>query len=350
MALPARRAMPCADSLDAHAHGAHAEMRAALAASEPVSSVLSRAAWRALGGGLAGAAGTAAALALITPLRTVTTVQMSRGGGAASVAAALLREGGVRRLYRGAGVLAVQVPLARFGDTAANAGALAALGSLPATAGWPVAAQTAVSAVMAAAFRMVLTPLDALKVAAQTDGAAGWARLRAAARARGPRALFDGAQATAANALVGHWAYFGTFNTLLANVPAGGAGPLKRALADAGMAPGAAALVERSLRNAGIGLTAVLAADAATNSIRVIKTMRMTTGESYSQCVIAVIKADGLHGLFFRGFAARLWGNGLAGLINGITWRYLDSAWVAREGDGLSHAVLAAEAPPRPRT
>lgn len=306
--------MPDAESSDPHGHAAVREARAAVLASEPLSEVLSRAGWRAFGGGLAGSAGMAAALLLLTPLRTITTVQMSTGGSARAAAAALLAEGGVRRLYRGMAFTLVQVPLARFGDTAANAGAMAGLASLAATRDWPVVAQSAISACAAAAFRAVLTPLDAVKVALQAGGAAGWPRLREAVRARGWRALYDGSRATAANALIGHWAYFGSFNSLMANVPAAGGGLVERAARDAGLGAGTAALVERTLRNAGIGLAAGAIADAAANSIRVVKTMKMTTGQSYGRCVVAVIKADGLHGLFFRGFAARFSANALAGV------------------------------------
>lgn len=336
--------MPESESSDPHGHAAVREARAAvLSGEEPLSAVLSRAGWRAVGGGLAGAAGMATALGLLTPLRTITAVQMSAGGSARAAAAALLREGGARRLYRGMGLTLVQVPLARFGDTACNVGVLALLAAFDATRGWPVAAQTAVSAAAAALFRMALTPLDAAKVAQQTGGAAAWPRLRAAVRARGLRALYDGGRATGANALVGHYAFFGSYNTLQANVPAAaedGSGPVARAARELGGASAAtAALLERTLRNAGIGLAAGVAADAAANSLRVVKTVKMTTGRPYSACVITVLQADGLHGLFFRGFAARMSANGLAGLINAVTWRYLDAAWVAREGDGLRHAA-----------
>ena len=124
-----------------------------------------------------------------------------------------------------------------------------------------------------------------------------------------------------------------------ASVPPAGGGAVERACAGAGLGVGAAALVERTLRNVGIGLTAGILADAAANSIRVVKTVRMTSGEGYAQCVIAVIRADGLHGLFFRGLAARLSANAAAGVINGVMWRYLDSAWVVHEGDGFSRAT-----------
>ena len=341
--------MPSAESSDPQGHEAILEARAAvLAGDEPLTAVMERALWRAFGGGLAGAAGMIAALGLLTPLRTITAVQMNSGGSVRTSFMNLLREGGVRRLYRGMGMTMVQVPLGRFGDTACNAGAMAALSSLEATRDWPVAAQTAVSATAAALFRTVLTPLDALKVAAQTGGATGWPRLREAVRTRGVGALWDGGKATGVNALVGHYAYFGTFNTLLANVPAAGGGPVERAAHDVlGLSPGTAALVERTLRNASIGLTSGIVADAAANSIRVVKTMKMTTGRPYSACVIAVIQADGLHGLFFRGFVARMSANGLAGLINGVTWRYLDSTWVAHEGDGVHRSGIA-QSPPLP--
>ena len=333
--------MPDADSAPDH-HAAVAEARAAVL-NEPFGVVLRRAGWRALGGGLAGSAAAAISIALLAPLRTVATVQMSRGGSARGVLTSLLREGGMRRLYSGVGFSALQGPLVRFGDTAANAGTMALLNSLESTRGWPVALQTAISATAAACFRICITPLEAAKTAMQADGsAAGGARLRAAVAARGPLALFDGAKATGVNALLTHWAYFGTYNTLQANVPAAGGGPIERAACAAGASKGTAALTERITRNAGIGFSAAVVTDATTNSFRVVRTLRMTTAESYSACVIKVVRADGLFGLFFRGFGARMAANGLAGMIYGVSWRFLDAEWVRAQGDGTLHAQQAA--------
>jgi len=152
------------DASDPHTHAAMAEATAAIVAAEPLPAVLERAAWRALGGGLAGGVAMLGQVAMLMPARTLMTVQMRRGGGAWDATRALFKEGGVRRFYAGVGPALIQAPLSRFGDTASNAGALALLGSLEATRSLPIALQTLAASLTAAAFRVLLTPLDILKV------------------------------------------------------------------------------------------------------------------------------------------------------------------------------------------
>lgn len=94
----------------------------------------------------------------------------------------LFAEGGFGRYYAGLGPALFQGPIgelstlfgkmqqltdsqtARFGDTAANAGILALLSSNPFLAKLPSPLKTAFASVAAALFRMVLVPLDTLKV------------------------------------------------------------------------------------------------------------------------------------------------------------------------------------------
>jgi len=178
-----------------------------------------------------------------------------------------------------------------------------------------------VASAAAAAFRVLLTPLDAVKVVLQADGAAGFRRLRASVREAGPRVLFRGAGAMAANTLAAHYAFFVTFNelsVLVAPLPAG-AGPMARLA-----------------RNAGIGFAASVASDVVANSLRVVKTVRMATGHSYADSVRAVVAADGVRGLLTRGLRTRIAANAAQGLLYGAVWRTLDDEWVRRHGDGHS--------------
>ena len=62
---------------------------------------------------------------------------------------------------------ALQGPLSRFGDTAANAGMLALLDSYDSTSKLPIAIKTLTASGAAAAFRIVLMPVDALKTTLQ---------------------------------------------------------------------------------------------------------------------------------------------------------------------------------------
>ena len=113
--------------------------------------------------------------------------------------------GGVLRFYRGIGPALLQAPLARFGDTAANAGTLALLDSLDATREAPVWLKTGAASVAAGGFRILLMPIDACKTVLQVEGAHGMALLRAKVAASGPRVLWAGALGSAGATLVGHY-------------------------------------------------------------------------------------------------------------------------------------------------
>jgi hypothetical protein len=62
----------------------------------------------------------------------------------------------------------------------------------------------------AAAFRMILTPIDTLKTTLQAQGARGTAILRRRIKANGIGSLWWGAFATAAATFVGHYPWFAT--------------------------------------------------------------------------------------------------------------------------------------------
>lgn len=68
--------------------------------------------------------------------------------------------------------------LCRFGDTAANAGALAFLRSNPYTKELDTVIQSAFASLCAALFRIILTPVDTVKTTMQTNGREGLGILR----------------------------------------------------------------------------------------------------------------------------------------------------------------------------
>jgi hypothetical protein len=71
------------------------------------------------------------------------------------------------RFYRGLLPALFQGPLSRFGDTAANAGALALLDSYEATVGLPTSVKTLAASFAAGIFRIFLMPVDACKTIMQ---------------------------------------------------------------------------------------------------------------------------------------------------------------------------------------
>merc|ERR1711879_1042791 len=110
-------------------------------------------------GGVAGAAAQAFNVLALMWMRTIMNYQYRFGGGLTDTVKKLYAEGGVPRFYRGLGPALFQAPISRFGDTAANDGALAALEHT----NMPTAAKTMVASAVAAGFRVFLMPVDAWK-------------------------------------------------------------------------------------------------------------------------------------------------------------------------------------------
>lgn len=90
----------------------------------------------------------------------------------------LYADGGYSRYYQGLSAALIQGPVARFGDTAANTGILALLQSNTYMRRLPALVKTVFASVAAAAFRMILTPVDTVKTTLQTQGRRGMKVLR----------------------------------------------------------------------------------------------------------------------------------------------------------------------------
>lgn len=104
----------------------------------------------------------------------------------------------------------IQGPLSRFGDTAANTGALAALEDMDI----PPAAKTLLASLAAGFFRIFLMPVDAVKTIMQVEGKNGIPALMAKMQKGGPGVLYHGAVAASAATFVGHYPWFAVYNTL----------------------------------------------------------------------------------------------------------------------------------------
>lgn len=187
----------------------------------------------AAGGGLAGAAAMVVQVLTLMPMRTIMNYQYRYGGGLKSAAVTLYEDGGYKRYYAGLAaalyvtpwtvslsffanlkltrfMIRFQGPLSRFGDTAANAGILALLSSLP----WPVLVKTVAASVASACFRMTLTPIDTIKTTQQTQGGrAGLKLIRERIREQGVASMWYGALATAAATFVGHCEFLHVLHT-----------------------------------------------------------------------------------------------------------------------------------------
>lgn len=122
------------------------------------------------GGGVAGAMAMVLQVLLLMPLRTTMNYQYRYGTSTVIAVKTLYADGGFPRYYSGLLPALFQGPIARFGDTAANAGILALLSSNPFLSKLPSPAKTAFASLAGALFRMILVPLDTLKTTMQTQG------------------------------------------------------------------------------------------------------------------------------------------------------------------------------------
>ncbi|EFY91635.1 mitochondrial carrier protein [Metarhizium acridum CQMa 102] len=204
----------------------------------------------------------------VDPLRTIMNYQYRFGTSFRTATQTLYHAGGLGRYYQGLTAALVQAsgnqlalfsgPLARFGDTAANAGILALLQSNSYLRKLPSPAKTVFASLCAAGFRMVLTPIDTLKTTLQAQGSSGIDLLRQRFHKYGIATLWWGAFATAGATFVGHYPWFATYNLLNESI----------------QEPPESEVFLWLLRLAFIGFIASLISDSVSNSLRVVKTYR----------------------------------------------------------------------------
>lgn len=269
---------------------------------------------RALGGGLSGAAAMVLQVLSLMPIRTIMNYQYRHGSSLTVATKTLYADGGIGRYYQGMGAALFQGPIARFGDTAANAGILALLQSNGYLKQLPSPIKTVFASLCAAAFRMVLTPIDTLKTTLQAQGPRGWALLRNRIKSDGVGSLWWGAFATAAATFVGHYPWFAVYNFLSETISE----PSRQHQIGWWL-----------LRAAFIGFCASVSSDTISNSLRVVKTYRQVndTRISYTEAAKRVIRQDGRLGLFGRGLKTRILANGLQGILFSILWKLFLKIW-----------------------
>ncbi|KAK3271266.1 hypothetical protein CYMTET_20375 [Cymbomonas tetramitiformis] len=280
---------------------------AATAASPMFGPVWEKALNRAFKGGVAGFIAGLAQVGAFMWLRTAMNFQYANGGTLSSSLKTLYADGGVARFYKGVGFAAVQAPLSRFGDTAANAGVLVLLEVY-----WPegpVALKSIAAASAAAAWRIVLTPIDTFKTTRQVQGEVAYDLLVKKVKKGGFGELYGGALGNFVASWVGSYPWFAVYNTLQANIaPADG--------------------IEGLARNAFIGFCASSTSDVISNSIRVVKTVRQTSPDpnmGYRRAVTSIVNKDGVKALFGRGLTTRLLTNGLQGTFFSVVWKAIEA-------------------------
>lgn len=262
--------------------------------------IMTKARDRALSGGVAGMAAQGSNVFALMWMRTIMNYQYRYGGGLKEVTMKLYGEGGVPRFYRGLAPALFQAPVSRFGDVAANEGALAILEDVDA----PVAVKTMAASGVAAGFRLFLMPVDAWKTAKQVEGKEGLKRLIEKSK-RHPTALWQGGVGAMSATWVGHYPWFATNNVLREQMP------------QFNFAYG------NYVRHATIGFASSLISDCCSNSLRVLKTTRQTALEpiGYADAAKQIIEKEGYAGLFGRGLKTRIITNGLQGALFNVGLR-----------------------------
>lgn len=257
----------------------------------------------------------------------------------------LYKQGGIYRFYHGIGFALIQGPLSRFGSTAANDGIIMLLNSLPYTKFLPLSITTAVAALGAGGWRMLLMPLDTCKTVLQVEGRDGFKLLRAKILKGGQFSiLYQGAVATALSTIAGHYPWFLTYNLLqkyfskinhnqeikeinsrmVSTEDASERGAFKKLRRTESNILYLFSKYPR-LKDAFIGFIASIVSDSLSNFLRVIKTTKQasTTVQStitYKEAVQIVFAADGLKGLFGRGLLTRIIANGIQSMLFTVIW------------------------------
>jgi len=226
--------------------------------------------------------------------------QYRYGGTFSETCKKLWAEGGIPRFYRGLAPGLVQAPVSRFGDTAANDGALAALEHTE----LPTFVKTSGASAAAAGFRVFLMPIDAWKTTKQVEGADGLKKLVEKTK-KHPTALWQGALGAMSATWVGHFPWFYTNNQLSSSLPQFDF------------------MYGKYVRNAFIGFCSAAVSDTCSNSLRVLKTTRQTALEpvGYMESAKSIIEKEGYAGLFGRGLKTRILTNGVQGALFTIGWK-----------------------------
>jgi len=118
--------------------------------------ILIRAGKRGLGGGIPGALAGMVQVFTLMWLRTIINYQCRYGTTFQQALQTLLRDGGIRRLYRGLSFALVQAPLARFVSTAANDGVDALLANFQFASRWGAGRKTFFASVVVGIARILL--------------------------------------------------------------------------------------------------------------------------------------------------------------------------------------------------
>jgi len=266
----------------------------------------------ALKGGLAGMVAGAFQVLCLMWLRTANSHQSYHGGSLSQTFGTLWAAGGVPRFYQGLSFALLQVPAARFGDAFAESVTLAMFGAHGQQV--PGFLTSMVVATIGSAWRLLISPLDALKTTAQVHGVDAKRALQLRTQHRGTADLWSGASASFVIIWVSSYPWWAVYNTVF----------------EYWSEPSDATM--KIVHNGVAGMLASMASDVTSNSLRVLKIMRAANTDAdkgtldhvgYLADAKGVLARDGVPGLLFRGLPARMLTGMCQGAFFSIFWNLL---------------------------
>jgi len=285
-------------------------------------SLWKRSAQSAFRGGISGCIAMILQVLLLMWLRTVVNYQYKTGVGIKDAFQILYKEGGIPRFYRGLSFALIIGPISRFGDTAANEGINDLCSSFETTRRrqLPVWVVTFFAALVAAMWRVVITPLDTIKTTLQVSGSTGWNILISKISKYGIQVLWSGAFGNWLANLLGYYPWFVVNNWLEKRLPQ----PIRPPQRDNNRNKETKYQRSKLIRRAFIGLCSSFVSDCISNGIRVIKTYKQTSDVpiTYVEAILELFHQSN-NGLSFlyRGLELKLVCNCLSGILFSILWK-----------------------------
>lgn len=262
----------------------------------------------AITGGIAGMIAGAIQVICLMWMRTVMNYQYFHGGTLWEAMKTMWAEGGIPRFYRGLSFALMQVPIARFGDTFAQTMVYLIFGSPGKEVHGVIAG--AVVATIGALCRLMISPLDTMKLNAQVHGGSAAKIMTNRVREGGIRELWSGSFAMFAVIWIGSFPWWATYNLVMqywaANTP-----------------------WQIYIRNAAAGILASMASDLSSNALRILKVKRQAASQAadgvggYINDIKEVIAKDGLYGMFFRGLGTKMLAGAIQGAFFAVFWNWL---------------------------
>lgn len=276
-------------------------------------------------------------------LHTVVNYQYKTGVGISEAFRTLYEEGGVLRFYRGLTLALVIAPISRFGDTAANEG----ITELFSASGLPVWAVTLLASLVAALWRIVITPIDMVKTTLQVSGATGWNKLMVKIHTYGVFILWDGAFGNWLANIFGYYPWYAMNNWLEVRYPH----PVPPHLVDEENSSdkqkndGERYKHQRSklIRRAFIGFCASFVSTCISNGVRVVKTYEQTSEVplTYFGALAELFRQSGVS-FVVRGLELKLMCNCLSGIMFSVLWKMFMDEMNTSNTDTSSATVTTA--------